>query len=423
MSADHTQQTSAQPSAAPSPTITPRQALLRLLADFKWWLPLVSTLISISLLTKYLWVIHHPELILSSLGNPSNLVAWLFFTLLVLASLLLIVSVPSLVFMMCMTQCTTDRDLEMSLASRFGVIVGGGYVLLSLNLLGSLYDLTIAPYYFFAIVVALAALAVPFQLRHEASLWDKVLELPPGPRKIWRRNVYRFARIGWLGALLAFTSMSGVFPAQLALMTWRGGEDNAEAFGAIALCLLLMCLYLAPVLYFYLASGNALQRTGRAALVLLGCIFVNAMLLPAILDLWVFSAANLIKVRDNTALRYVLDEKDYPKQIFDKHLWQLEAYGGPNGMYNVKGFRQFRFGDTLLICPARYTDVTLKKIAQYAPLCIPLSDAKVKVAAPAVSQFIATAPKPNCVLSVPTPTPPPLLMKNSGTCLYRSLYK
>ncbi|AXQ49831.1 hypothetical protein DZC31_24425 [Stenotrophomonas rhizophila] len=114
----------------------PQQALFKILADIKWWLPVVSTLISISLLTKYLWVIHHPELILSSLGNPSNLVAWLFFSLLILASLLLIVSVPSVVFTLSMSICTVDRELEKRLAFRFGLIVGGGYLLLSLNLLG-----------------------------------------------------------------------------------------------------------------------------------------------------------------------------------------------------------------------------------------------------------------------------------------------
>lgn len=266
----------------PSASSSPRQALFKLLADIKWWLPVVSTLISISLLTKYLWVIHHPELILSSLGNPSNLVAWLFFSLLILASLLLIVSVPSVVFMVSMSVCTVDRELEKRLALRFGLIVGGGYLLLALNLLGALFDHTMAPGYFFPIVIVAAACAVIVLLRRDAPLHNKVLELPPGPRKPSHRKLYYTALVGWLATLLAFTSVSGVMPAQLAIMTWRGGESDEEAFGAIALCLLIMCLYLAPVLVFYLTNGNAMQRTGRAALVLLGCIFVNAMLLPAL---------------------------------------------------------------------------------------------------------------------------------------------
>ncbi|WP_314970112.1 hypothetical protein, partial [uncultured Actinomyces sp.] len=153
----------------PSAPNSPRRALFKLLADIKWWLPVVSTLISISLLTKYLWVIHHPELILSSLGNPSNLVAWLFFSLLVLASLLLIVSVPSLVFTLSMSICTVDRELEKKLALRFGLIVVGGYLLLSLNLLGALFDYIIAPGYFFPIVVIVAACALIFLLRRDES--------------------------------------------------------------------------------------------------------------------------------------------------------------------------------------------------------------------------------------------------------------
>ncbi|WP_439252927.1 hypothetical protein [Pseudomonas monteilii] len=383
------------PQSESAAATSPRQALFKLLADIKWWLPVVSTLISISLLTKYLWVIYHPELILSSLGNPSNLVAWLFFSLLILASLLLIVSVPSLVFTLSMSVCTVDRELEKRLALRFGLIVGGGYLLLSLNLLGALFDHTMAPGYFFPIVVVAAACAVIVLLRRDAPLHNKVLELPPGPRKPSHRKLYYTALVGWLGTLLAFTSVSGVMPAQLAIMTWRGGESDEEAFGAIALCLLIMCLYLAPVLVFYLTNGNAMQRTGRAALVLLGCIFVNAMLLPALLDLWVYSAANLIKIRDNTELSYVLNEKDYPKEVFSSAPWQMESYEGPNGLYSVRAFRQFRFGDTLLICPASYRSIALKEISSYAHRCIALSEAKVHVAAPVLSKDAATVAKPN----------------------------
>jgi len=387
---------SQSPATAPDPSASssPRQALFKLLTDIKWWLPVVSTLISISLLTKYLWVIHHPELILSSLGNPSNLVAWLFFSLLILASLLLIVSVPSVVFTLSMSVCAVDRELEKRLALRFGLIVGGGYLLLSLNLLGALFDYTMAPAYFFPIVVIAAACAVILLLRRDAPLRNKVLELQHPPRKPWHRKLYYTALVGWLGTLLAFTSVSGVMPAQLAIMTWRGGESGEEAVGAIALCLLIMCLYLAPVLVFYLTNGNAMKRISRAAGVLLGCIFVNAILLPALLDLWVYSAANLIKIRDNTELSYVLNEKDYPKEVFSSAPWQLESYEGPNGLYSVRAFRQFRFGDTLLICPASYRNVALKEIGSYAYRCIALSEAKVHVAAPVLSKDAAVA-KPN----------------------------
>jgi len=428
MTAEIKQQPTVQHSLLEMPTDTSkptgyRQALSGLIADIKWWLPLAATLISISLLTKYLWLIHHPELILSSLGNPSNLVAWLFFTLLVLASLLIIVSVPSLAFMMCITQCAPGRELEKMLAFRFSLIVGGGYGLLSLNLLGSTFGMTFAPGYFFVFVAIIAAWATWHVLCSETSLHEKVLELSPGPRKPWHRKAYRTIRLGWLGLLLAFTSMSGVFPAQLGLMAWRGGENGWEAHWAIGVCLLIMCIYLAPVMSFYLSEGNLLQRTGRSALTLLVCVFINAMLLPAILDVWVYTAGNLIKIRDNTELSYVLDEKDYPREVFDKNLWQLETYEGPNGLYSVKAFRQFRFGDILLICPSRYRNLNMKEIGSYAHLCITLSDAKVKVAAPIVSKDIAPLPKLDCILAAQMPTLPPLLIKSTGKCLYRSLYK
>lgn len=422
------QQPTAQHSLLEQPpdTLRPasyRQALFGLLADIKWWLPLAATIISILLLTKYLWLIHHPELILSSLGNPANLVAWLFFTLLVLASLLIIVSVPSVAFMMCITQCAPRRELEKKLSFRFGLIVGGGYGLLSLNLLGSTFEMTFPPVYFFVFVAVIAAWAAWHVLCSETSLYETVLELSPGPRKPWHRRGYRTVRLGWIGVLLAFTSMSGVFPAQLGLMAWRGGENGWEGRGAIGVCFFIMCIYLAPVMSFYLSEGSVLQRTGRSALTLLVCVFINAMLLPAILDVWVYSAGNLIKIRDNTELRYVLDENNYPREIFNKSLWQWEAYEGSKGLYSIKAFRQFRFGDILLICPTRYRNLSMKEIDGYAHLCITLSDANVKVAAPIVSKDITPLPKPDCILATQMPTPPPLLIKNMGLCLYRTLYQ
>jgi len=122
-------------------------------------------------------------------------------------------------------------------------------------------------------------------------------------------------------------------------------------------------------------------------------------------------------------LSYVLDEKDYPQEVFNKDLWKLETYEGPNGLYSVKAFRQFRFGDILLICPSRYRNLNMKEIGSYAYLCITLSDAKVKVAAPIVSKDIAPLPKLDCILAAQMPTAPPLLIKNMGKCLYRNFYR
>ncbi|MOA54211.1 hypothetical protein D3C78_1777880 [compost metagenome] len=91
----------------------------------------------------------------------------------------------------------------------------------------------------------------------------------------------------------------------------------------------------------------------------------------------------------------MLNEKDYPKEVFSSAPWQLDSYEGRNGLYSVRAFRQFRFGDTLLICPASYRNIALKEIDSYAHRCIALSEAKVHVAAPVLSKDAATVAKPN----------------------------
>lgn len=172
-------------------------------------------------------------------------------------------------------------------------------------------------------------------------------------------------------------------------------------------CLLTDHVSLLSACYLFLFIGRLCAATHRSSgSGSAGMCFANAVILPAILDVWVYSAGNLIKIRDNTELSYVLDEKDYPQEVFNKHLWQLEAYEGPNGLYSVRAFRQFRFGDILLICPGRYKTISLKEIGKYAHLCVTLSEAKVKVAAPVVGKDIELTPKPECIVTAQTPTPP-----------------
>lgn len=207
--------------------------------------------------------------------------------------------------------------------------------------------------------------------------------------------------------------MSGVFPAQLGIMAWRGGENGWEASVAIALCLVIMFLYLAPVISFYLSEGTVLQRTGRAALALLVCVFANAVVLPAILDVWVYSAGNLIKIRDNTELSYVLDEKDYPQEVFKKISGSWRLMGAKRAVQR-EGIPSVSLRGHIVDLPSRYRNISLKQIGSYAHLCVTLSDAKVKVAAPVVSKDIALLPKPECILTVHTPTHPPLLIKKMG---------
>ncbi|WP_206337541.1 hypothetical protein, partial [Pseudomonas viridiflava] len=76
------------------------------------------------------------------------------------------------------------------LALRFIIIVGAGYVLLSLNLLGSTFDITVAPGYFFIFIAFAAAGAAWYVLSSEASLKEKVFELSAIPRKPWYRRGY-----------------------------------------------------------------------------------------------------------------------------------------------------------------------------------------------------------------------------------------
>ncbi|MFS2093029.1 hypothetical protein ACCC96_08440 [Pseudomonas sp. Pseusp11] len=398
------------------------QVFLGILNDGKWWLAPMASLISILLLSKYLWVIGHPELILSSIGSPSNLLVWLIFTVLGFLLLLVTFSVPSLSFMLCMGLVEPGRDLEPVLAKHLSWVIAVGFGIMALNLLASTFDLELAPWLTFALVTVISMLAAKVLLSKHKELADAAFEVPQGQKKTMHHKAHRYLRMTLLGFLLAFTAMSGVLPAQIALLAWRGAENGWEARAAIGGCLLVMMIYLVPVILFYSFKGSLIQRAGKASLAMLGAIFLNAMLMPAIFDIWVYSAANLLKLRDNRPLGYVLDVKDYPKALFESAPWERQSFEGTEGLYSVSAFRQFRFGDVLLLCPGRYAGLSLKLLDAFSDRCIAVSDAKVKAAAKRTPVATRPLPEPSCLLAARVPTRIPLPIGDSVHCIYRTIF-
>lgn len=89
-----------------------RESALKII-DFiekaKWILTLSAAFISLSFISKYLWAIGHPELMLDSISNPSNIFIWLAYVLITLIIILLSFVVPSSCFALSMQLFSTKE--------------------------------------------------------------------------------------------------------------------------------------------------------------------------------------------------------------------------------------------------------------------------------------------------------------------------
>lgn len=254
-----------------APPVSNAHAFLKLLNDGKWWITPLASLVSLLLLSKYLWAIGHPELILSSISSPSNLLIWLVFAVLGFLMIIMVLSVPSLVFMLCVDLAKPSRKLEAAVALRFAWVVIGGFVLMTVNLVLSVFDNSLPPWLMFGIITAASAIAADYLLNRRPALKALGQKLVPQTSAHGIRRVMGWSYKAWLGAMLAFTAVCGIFPAQFTLLAWRGAEEGIEVGGLIVTCFFSMILYLIPILVFFRLKGAfavalTLAATGAPAL-------------------------------------------------------------------------------------------------------------------------------------------------------------
>jgi len=388
------------------------KAVLKVLNDGKWWIASIALLASVILLSRYLWVVGHAELITDSISSPPFLYVWLLFSVLVFFALIWIACVPSVIFLVTMSAIKIDRAFESDVAKRFLSIVFLGFIGFSFGLLlATFYEYQI--WWIFIWVAILILLGMLFFYRLDNEFRIMVVGADNGKNKTLR--ILRF--LGVSGAL-GVTALSGVFPGQLALMIWRGGEEGWQGRTAILLCLFMMAVYFFPVIYFYCVSGTFLQRARGAFFVLLCSFLFNVMAFPALSDIFVYAAANMLKLRDSQVLDYVLSDKEYPPGIFDKNEWNLSRVEGGGGLYRLAAFRQFKFGNILLVCPGKYSSVKLKEISGYADKCVSLDNSKVKLIITKSSGFDVKRAEPVCGLVVIRSAEVPYLWKRKDQCAY-----
>lgn len=401
---------------------TTREYALKFFNDGKWWGVGFGTMVAILTLSKYLWVIGHPELLMTSIASAQNLFVWLLYVFIGLFALTIILAFPSIVFSLIISPFNLKRSNLAILTTRFCKVIWSGFVWLASNLgLSAFFPIpvwvTLTGAFILALIGSIWALSFTSLARKRYMQRAGI-----GHAALWRFSHEKGSLI-CIATLLWVTSLTGIFPAQNTLLAWRGPDHGWEAFQAIVYCFFSMLLSTLPVLAFHTMPGSPARRFIKAGIALGMVLFLTLLMLPAVLDLWVYSAANMLKLRDDRSLPYLVDPKDYPRSTFNNTLWQVKDTDSPDKAFSIEAFKLYGLGETLLLCPERYKKVPLRKISDFTDKCFTTSSAKVKILAPNLTEHSTLRPytnSPNCV-SAQSFTNAPMKITDRKSCMFHEL--
>ena len=346
----------------------------------KWIMVLSCSLFSILSLYKYLCIIGHPELGIKAISDTASLAVWLFFCLLCGVVITFMITMPTIIFSLFIFGIFPEKphikEME-SFLKIFLLVIIAGFILWHINLF-LLFFTWYNPHPLHLITVMfLIYCSIFFCLLKKTSLNSTFCQLKNITNNTIRKWHF-FAYSSLLGSAATCISLSVVFPAQIILQAWRGGESNGEALCIVLYSLIITLSTTLPALVFYGSKGIK-DKVKWSLLSIFAVIILNIFLLPAIVDIWVFSAANLLTIRNTAPFNYIFSKNDYPKEIFKNIEWNLQPLENEKELYSIGAFSQFSFGDIQLLCPAKYSHYPLKKIGDYSAQCISVSASKIKV--------------------------------------------
>ena len=359
---------------------------LKEMNEAKWAIALTSSLVSILILYRYLWIIGHSELLIKSIYYPSGLAVWMFFCLLCALLIILVFLSPAIVFSVFIALIFPGKDSDLKrvkFVGKFKFIVLIGFALLFISLSLSLIHLDLPASHFSTFIFFLDMFLVIFFAKY-GHFSDRPEFFMYERRKsfCWNKKWREYLYFLIIAAGAAIITLLGVFPAELTLYAWRGKESGWMTFGTTIFCFLITSMTIAPAVIFYESKGCVKKKIINTLCCIGFFIFFTIWLEPAVTDIWIFSAANFTKVRNATHFSYVFSKDDYPEEVFSNVEWGVHQLKLSPSLYSIQAFSQFNFGDIQLLCPAKYSNVSLKNIDSYSGQCITISTLKIKIILP-----------------------------------------
>jgi len=135
---------------------------------------------------------------------------------------------------------------------------------------------------------------------------------------------------------------------------------------------LVSVIPLMPVVLFYSFAGKG--YASRVACGLIGVLLVHfgLLLMSGVFGLVSVGSMRVIGVSENISRDYLVDGRQYPKNIFDLECWDTE--GRSDYLYLLKAFSLYHFGAVNLLCPVSLSGADIRRIGQHTRVCIPFRD-------------------------------------------------
>ncbi|WP_448724109.1 hypothetical protein [Pseudomonas farris] len=330
----------------------------------------LGTLLGFYTISTYTTAIGRPDLMAAAVDAKSALVLWLAIVALVVAAYFLILMTSSILFGLAVSLFNDSPTIQPDVVKVLvlPVLIGVTALMTVIFKAPELDDFKKLGCMAMFTVVTLLALHLSPKFRLAVDVCATAAA--PGNANSKATRIYLLVM---LALLLVGAVISTVFPASLILKAYSG-EDTPEALTKLMVISIFSAgMTLIPVVVFYVSKADIFKRISQCIAAAFIILLIVIGVSPGGSLTIVYSAASIMKVRDQTEAKFLLTE-DYAKEDFDAQIW-----GSVETVRNlplISAFPLFSFGDVLLLCPVKLIKTELKNWPAESAYCVVAKNSK-----------------------------------------------
>ncbi|MBO2892835.1 hypothetical protein [Pseudomonas asiatica] len=323
----------------------------------------------------YLSVIGRVDLFMPSISISPALFAWLFCATLILLGVLLCIITPAIFFASFVSLFNLPTKDAARLGSKFALLTACGFAILSVWV----FYLNKEQFAWSVLVVwALGLVGVYSIVALTERQRNKYLR-GFGPERWHQGKVYR--RVFLASFIYVIGVFAGIYPAIIISLAHPGSATSYGALLTSALCVFWMLILFVPIINYYRTSGVLARKLSNTLLAAFFSVISFFLVSPSLFGLVAYSAASAVKLRDSQVSEYIVSKK-YPKATLDPTLWLVRELDDSEKTITIRAFPLFKFGNTLLLCPAKYAGYSRDDMLSITKYCFATYNSEVTQAAP-----------------------------------------
>lgn len=343
---------------------------------FVYWAPLsvilggLGTLLGFYTISTYTATIGRPDLMAAAIEAKSALVLWLVIVALVVTAYLLILMTTTILFGLAVSLFNDSPSLQSDVVKVLVLPVLLGMA----SLMALVFQAPELSFNwrvtFFALLLTVIPMVLHISPKFRLAVNLCAIAALPGSANSWTTRAWLLAM---LAILLLGTVISAVFPASLILKAYSG-EDTPEALTKLMVVSFFSAsMTLIPVVVFYVSKADIFKRISLCVAAAFAALIIIIGISPGGSSSIVYSAASIMKVRDQAEAKFLLTE-NYAKEDFDTDVWG--EVGLIRGQPLIQAFPLFSFGDVLLLCPIKFIKTERKNWPAESPYCVVAKSSK-----------------------------------------------